>query len=351
MKVNEYKKFLSKLKSDIIAARYKAYQAVNKQLVGLYLHIGRGIYEKIEISKWGEGIVEKLSRDLQTEFSDMKGFTSSNLWRMKQLYETYKDSEKLATLLRELPWSHNLLILHHTQSMEEKEFYLKTCINERWSYRELKRQIDSSLFERFMLSRKTGKLIPHTKEKNALKPFKDEYMLDFLGLKEDFSEKDLRRAIVRNLKQFFLEFGKYFTFVGEEYKVTVGDSDFKVDLLFYHRFLKCLVAVELKIGEFKPEYIGKMQFYISALDEKEKLQGENPTVGLILCKSKDHEVVRIALSAAVSPLKVSTYRTKIIDRKLLRKKLQSLPSPENSQEESDKPPLLDDRDDVKITNV
>ncbi|MCD6492564.1 MAG: DUF1016 family protein, partial [Archaeoglobaceae archaeon] len=269
------------------------------------------------------------------EFPDIKGFSIQNLWRMKQMYETYKDYEKLSPLVRELSWTHNVIILHHTQTIEEKEFYLKSCISERWSRRELERQIDSSLYERFMLSKKTDKLVPHTKEKNALAHFKDEYVLDFLGLKDEFSEEHLRKAVVANLKQFFLEFGRYFTFVGDEYRITVGNEDYRVDLLFYHRLLRCLVAVELKIGKFKPEYIGKMQFYLSALDEKVKIKEENPSVGLILCKSKNEEVVKIALSKTVSPIKVAAYRTKIIDRKLLKKKLQSLPLLENCKREGE----------------
>ena len=332
---SEYRNFFIKLKDEIISARQRTYQTINKQLVELYLNIGKSIYEKVEIAKWGEGIIERLSYDLQREFPDMKGFSAQNLWRMKQLYETYKNNEKLSPLVRELSWTHNVIILHNTESMEEKEFYLKTCISERWSRRELERQIESSLFERFMLSRKTNKLVPHTKEKNVLAHFKDEYVLDFLGLKDEFSEKDLRKAIVQNLKQFILEFGKYFTFVGEEYKVSVGNENYKVDLLFYHRLLRCLVAVELKIGKFKPEYLGKMQFYLSALDEKEKINEENPSVGLILCKSKDDEVVRIAISKAVSPVKIATYRTKIIDRKLLKQKLHSLPLPEGCEGKED----------------
>ena len=324
---NEYKELLSKIKEDIIIARKKVYQTANKQLVELYINTGKRIYEKIEISKWGMGIVETLANDLQREFPDMKGFSRENLWRMKKLYETYKDYTKLSPLVTELSWSVNLVILFQTDSIEEKEFYLKTCINEKWSRRELERQIESSLYERFMLSKKTDKLIPHTKEKNYLTHFKDEYVFDFLGLKDDFSEKDLRKAIVTNLKQFFLEFGGYFTFIGEEYRITVGNEDYSVDLLFYHRFLRCMVAVELKVGKFKPEYIGKMQFYLSALDEKVKLKEENPSVGLILCKSKNEEVVRIAISKAVSPMKIAIYKTKIIDRKLLQSKLHSLPMP------------------------
>ncbi|MCR4320202.1 MAG: PDDEXK nuclease domain-containing protein [Candidatus Brocadiaceae bacterium] len=329
---NEYRDFLVILKNEIISARQKVYQTINKQLVTLYLRIGKGIYEKVEVSQWGEGVVETLAKDLRKEFPDMKGFSVQNLWRMKQMYETYKDHEKLSTLLRELPWSHNVLILHHTTSRKEKEFYIKTCINERWSYRELERQIESSLYERFMLSRKTDTLVPHTKERNILTHLKDEYVFDFLGLKDDFTEQDMRKAIVTNLKHFFLEFGRYFTLMGDEYKINVGNEDYRVDLLFYHRLLKCLVAVELKIGKFKPEYVGKMQFYLSALDEKLKLNDENPSVGLILCKSKDEEVVRIALSKAVSPMKVSNYRTNIIDKNLLKKKLHSLPLPEKYED-------------------
>jgi len=328
VKSDEYREFVGKLKAEIISARQKAYQTVNKQLVELYLHIGKGIYEKVEISDWGEGVVERLSIDLQREFPYMKGFSVQNLWRMKQFYETYKNNEKLSPLVRELSWTQNLMILHHTETIEEKEFYLKTCISENWSKRELERQIDSSLYERFMLSKKADKLIPYTKEKNILAHFKDEYVFDFLGLKDDFSEKDLRKSIVGNLKQFFLEFGRYFTLVGDEYKVTVGNEDYKVDLLFYHRVLKCLIAVELKIGKFKPEYVGKMQFYLAAIDEKLKLNDENPSVGLILCKSKDEEVVRIAMSKTVSPMKIASYKTKIIDQKLLKQKLHSLPLPE-----------------------
>ncbi|MEW6086960.1 MAG: PDDEXK nuclease domain-containing protein [bacterium] len=325
---NDYLVFLRNLKNEIISARQKAYQSVNRQLIELYLYVGKSIYEKIEVSKWGEGVVESLANDLNKEFPDMKGFSPQNLWRMKQIYETYKDFPKLSPLVRELPWTHNTIILHHTQNIEEKEFYIKSCVNEKWSRRELERQINSSLYERFMLSKKTDNLVPHTKEKDFLTHFKDEYIFDFLGLKDEFSESDLRKAIVNNIKQFFLEFGKYFTFVGEEYKITIGDEDYKVDLLFYHRLLKCFVAVELKIGKFKPEYVGKMQFYLSALDEKVKLKDENPSVGLILCKSKNEEVVRIAISKAVSPVKVATYKTKIIDKELLKKKLHSLPLPE-----------------------
>jgi predicted nuclease of restriction endonuclease-like (RecB) superfamily len=329
----DYHRFLLNLKQEIVSARQKAYQTINRQLVELYWTIGKKIFKKIEISKWGESVVEALSKDLQRTFPDMRGFSSQNIWRMKQFYETYRDNKKLSTVLRELPWSHNILILSHTKTIEEKEFYLKTCINEKWSFRELQRQIESSLYERYMLSKKTNKLIPHGKEKNVLAHFKDEYVFDILGLKDDFREKDLRRAIVANLKGFFLEFGRYFTLAGEEYRVNVGGEDYYVDLLFFHRVLKCLVAVDLKIGKFKPEYAGKMQFYLSALDEKEKLNNENPSVGLILCKSKNDEAVRIMLSNLASPMKIAACKTKLIDQKLLKARLHSLPGPEDIKED------------------
>jgi len=321
----EYRAFLGKLKDNIVLSRQKAYQAVNRHLVDLYLAIGKSIYEKVELDKWGQGTVEMLAHDLQKEFPDMRGFSKENLWRMKKIYEIYKDNQKLSTLLTELPWSHNTLILNRTKTMGEREFYLKTAIDERWSFREFERQIDSGLFERYMLSNKTAGLIPVSKDKKDI--FKDEYALDFLGLKDEYSEKVFQKSILNNLKQFILELGRHFAFVGEEYKITVGGEDFKIDLLFYHRVMRCLVAVELKIGHFKPEYSGKMQFYLSALDEQEKLDGENPAVGLILCKSKNDEVVRIAISKAASPLKISTYKTGIIDTKLLKNKLHSLPMP------------------------
>jgi len=323
----EYWVFLARLKQEIQLTRKNAYQAVNRQLVELYLSIGKTIYEKVEISRWGTGIIERLAQDLKREVPDMRGLSARNLWEMKKLYETYRDCQKLQPLVAELTWSHNLVIVHRTTSIEERGFYIKTCLNEKWSRRELERQIDSSLYERFILSRKTTKLIPHTKEKNALVHFKDEHVFDFLGLKDDFAEKDLRKAIVANLRQFFLEFGKYLTFVGDEYRITVGNDDYKVDLLFYHRPLRCFVAVELKIGGFRPEYIGKMQFYLTALDEKVKLKEENPSVGLILCKSKDEDVVRMTVSKSISPIKVAAYKTKIIDKKLLERKLHSLPVP------------------------
>jgi predicted nuclease of restriction endonuclease-like (RecB) superfamily len=329
VKVSDYKKFLVEIKNRIAQARYEAYRAVNQELVSLYWDIGKGIVDKQARLGWGEAVVEKLAEDLQKEFVGLKGFSVQNLWRMKQFYLAYCTDEKLSALLRELPWTHNLFILNRTKTFEEKEFYVKMCLRERWSSRELGRQIDSSFFERYMLSRKPETIVVKTKEKDPLDQFRNEYALDFLGLQDGFQEKDLRKAIVGNLRQFFLEFGRNFSFVGEEYPVTVGGEDFKIDLLFYQRNLRCLVAVELKIGAFKPEYVGKMQFYLEALDRKVRLKHENPSVGLILCKDRNKEVVEMAMSRAASLMQVSLYKTGVIDQRLLKRRLHGLTFPEN----------------------
>ena len=327
IKSSDYKKFFGEIKDRIVQARYEAYRSANKELILLYWDIGKRIVAKQERMGWGEAVVERLAGDLQREFAGVKGFSKENLWRMKKLYEAYQGNPKLSTLLTELSWSNNLLILNRTHTPEEREFYLKTCINERWSFRELERQLDSALFERYMLSKKPRTIVAKTKEKDPLAHFKNEYLLDFLGLQDGFLEKDLRKAIVGNLRQFFLELGRNFTFVGEEYPVVVGGEDFKIDLVFYHRQLRCLVAVELKIGAFKPEYVGKMQFYLEALDRKIKLEHENPSVGLILCKDRNKEVVEIAMSRAASSMQISLYKTEIIDQRLLKRRLHGLPLP------------------------
>jgi len=240
---------------------------------------------------------------------------------MKQFYETYNENEKLATLSRELTWSHNLQIMS-CKTDEEREFYLTLSVKTRYSFRELKRQMDSALFERTMLSDITNKLI--TERGEGLTALRDSYVLEFLDLPEKHKEKDLRKAIVGNLKDFILEFGKDFTFAGEEYRVQVGNRDFFIDLLFYNRELHCLVAIELKIGEFEPEHLGKMEFYLEALDRDIKKPDENPSVGLILCTKKDTAVVEYALSRSLSPALIADYKLRLPDKQILENKLREL---------------------------
>jgi len=303
-------------------ARYKALKTVNTELIDLYWQIGEYISKKVESAEWGKGIVEKLADHLKQTLPDLKGFSSQNIWRMKQVYETYRDNKKLSPLVRELSWTNNLNILSKTKSMEEKEFYIRLSIKENYTKRELIRQIDSGYYERYMLTDKKVSPVVTQIHPNLSRAFRDTYILDFLNLPAEFSEKDLQKAITRNLNNFILEFGKDFAFIGEEYRIQVGNNDYYIDLLFFHRDLSCLVLFELKIDDFKPEYLGKLNFYLEALDRDVKKPHENPSVGVILCKSKDSEVVEYAMSRNLSPALIAEYKTKLIDKKILEDKLQ-----------------------------
>lgn len=330
----DYEKSLSSIIGKVEESKHKAITTVNKLLIELYWFIGETIVNLQEKSKWGDGVVERLSQDLRMRYPEMNGFSSRNLWDCKRFYLAYKDYPKLRTLFAEISWSHNLLLLNKTKTIEEKEFYLRMSTKERWSFRELQRQIDSAYFERFMLSQKPDKLMKIEQDKLAIpsedihRHLKDEYVLEFLDLSKTFSEKELRKAILDNLRDFFLEFGKNLSFVGEEYPLVVDNEEFKIDLLFFHRELKCLVPIELKIGEFKPEYVGKMQFYLASLDEQIKLPHENPSVGLILCRSKKESIVRLTLSKTHKPIKISVYQTKLPDKKLIQQRLERIKLPD-----------------------
>ena len=312
----------SEIKNLISTAKENSYKAVNAELINLYWNIGKHISQKIKSSEWGKGIVSNLSDYLKQTEPKVKGFSSQNLWRMKQFFEVYNENEKLSPMVREISWTNNLIIISKSKSDEEKEFYLRLSKNERLTKRELERDIDSGLFERVILSNE--KLSPVVREihPKANEVFKDNYVLDFLALPTNFSEKTLRKSILENLKQFILEFGKDFTFVGEVYRVQVGMKDFYIDLLFFHRELQCLVVVDLKITDFKPEYLGQIEFYLEALDRDVKKEHEKPTVGIVLCKNKDEKVVEYSLSRSMSPTLVSKYQTELFDKKLLETKLE-----------------------------
>lgn len=332
-KRHDYEKSLSAVIKKIEESKHKAITTVNKLLIDLYWFIGETIVSLQEKSRWGDAVVEKLSSDLKMKYPEHNGFSIQNLWYMKKYCLTYRNTPILQTLSGELSWSNNILILEKTKTSEEKEFYFKMCLKERWSYRELRRQIDSAYFERFILSHKPDKLVKAEQDKLAI-PFddihrhlKDEYVLEFLDLSKTFSEKELRKAILDNLRDFFLEFGKNLSFIGEEYPLVVDNEEFRIDLLFFHRELKCLVPIELKIGDFKPEFVGKMHFYLAALDEQIKLHHENPSIGLILCRSKKDSVVRLTLSKTNKPVKISVYQTKLPDKKLIQQRLERIKLP------------------------
>ncbi|NBU72680.1 MAG: DUF1016 domain-containing protein [Bacteroidetes bacterium] len=305
-------------------SRTNALRAVNAELINLYWNIGEYISNKIELSEWGDSVVTELANFIQTHEPEIKGFSDKNLWRMKQFYQTYKDFPKLSTLLREISWSHNLAIFSRCKNVEEREFYLKMAKQENYSFRELERQISASLFERTMIA--NSKLSTALRETNhdLSNTFKDSYVFEFLNLPDPHSESDLQRGLVRQMKNFILELGKDFLFIGEEYKLQVGKSDFYIDLLFYHRGLQCLVAFELKADKFKPDHLGQLNFYLEALDRDVKKSNENPSIGVLLCKDKDSEVVEYALSRSLSPTMVSEYKTQLPDKKILQEKLHEL---------------------------
>lgn len=305
-------------------SRTIAIKAVNAELINLYWNIGEYISRKLEKSEWGDSVVSELARYIQQNEPEIKGFSDKNIWRMKQFYETYKDCPKLSTLLREISWSHNLAIFSRCKTVEEREFYLKLARQENYSFRELERQISASLFERTMIGSKKLSTALREIDQNLTHAFKDSYVFEFLNLPEPYNERELQRGLVRQMKNFILELGKEFLFIAEEYKLQVGNSDFFIDLLFYHRGLRCLVAIELKADKFKPEHLGQLNFYLEALDRDAKKTNENPSIGILLCKDKDSEVVEYALSRSLSPTMVSAYKTQLPDKRLLQQKLHEL---------------------------
>ena len=288
----------------------------------MYWKVGEFLSKETEHASYGDAYIDEISREIQETFPGIKGFNRRGLYRMKKYYETYKDNDIVTPLVTQISWTNHLLIMSGCKTDEEREFYIRLCIKENYSKRQLERQLDSGYYERYMLLKET--LLPESVKKLGENPFLDSYVMEFLDLPNEFHENDLRKALIRNMKDFILELGKDFTFIDEEYKVQVGGDDFRIDLLFYHRGLQCLVAIELKIGKFKPEYISKLDFYLEALDRQVKKENENPSVGLLLCAAKNDEVVEYAMSRTMSPMLVSQYQLQLPDKAVLEKKLQQL---------------------------
>ena len=308
--------------SVIEKAREKAFRAVNRELISMYWEIGYHISRKVADIGWGKSTVAEFARFILRKYPDIKGFSASNIWRMKQFYEMYADKEKLAPLVREISWTQNLLIMARSKTDEEREFYLLISSKNNYSKRELERQINGALFERTMISKEKNEIF--LKRSPALAALRDSYVLEFLDIPKHHKEKELRKAIIANLRDFILEFGKDFTLVGEEYCVQVGNTDFNIDLLFFNRDLSCLVAIELKVGDFKPGHLGQLEFYLEALDRDVKKPNENPSVGLILCANKDDAVAEYALSRSMSPAMIAQYQMHLPKKALLEDKLMEL---------------------------
>ncbi len=323
----DYPRLLSEIKERIRSAQYEALKAVNKELVGLYWDIGRMIVERQDVEGWGKAVVEQLAADLRTEFPGVGGFSASNLWRMKAFFEAYNGLEKLAPLVREIGWSHNLAILERCKDPLEREFYLRMTRKFGWSKNVLIHQIDNQSYEKSLLGQTNfdQALTPELRAQAKL-AVKDEYTFDFLELGEEHSERELERALIARIEDFLRAMGGMFAFMGSQYRLEVDGKEFFIDLLLFHRRLRCLVAIELKVGEFLPEFVGKMQFYLAALDRQVRQEDENPSIGIILCKEKSRTIVEYALHDARKPIGVATYEiTKTLPKALKGQ----LPSPKD----------------------
>jgi predicted nuclease of restriction endonuclease-like (RecB) superfamily len=320
-------------------ARLRAFYKVNEELILLYYSVGEIVSDRVLKEEWGDKTVEALSEYIHSKYPELKGFNRRGLYRMKLFYETYSNKEFVSTLLSQMDkigsyqdkevlnllsqiqWTAHLHILSKAKTIEEKIYYLFSTIAEKWSVREVERQLNSASFERTMLfEKKMSTLL--TQLPSQL--FKDPYIFEFLDLPETHSEKDLEKAIILNLQKFILEIGKGFAYMGNQYRIQVGNKDFYTDLLFYHRDLQCLVLFELKIEEFTPEALGKLNFYLEALDRDVKKPFEKASIGILLCKGKDSEVVEYAMARNTSPALIADYETKLIPKNILENKLLQL---------------------------
>lgn len=318
--INKFDEVLDLIES----ARRRAYQLINTELVSLYWQLGEYISKKIERAEWGDAVVDELATAIAQRYPGLRGYTRRNLFRMRQFFEAYRGQKKVSPLVSQLPWTHHLIILSQTKHAAEREFYLAAAIRERWTKRELERQITSGALLRSNV--KLKKVSPAVTQIHpaAIEELKNAYNLEFLSLPDGHSEGDLHGALLRNLGRFITELGRDFCFVGSEYPIQVGNQDFAIDLVFFHRGLSCLVAFELKVRRFDPGDLGQLSFYVEALDRDVKKPHERPSIGVLLCATKDDEVVEYALARTSSPALVAEYQTALPSKALLRKKLHEL---------------------------
>ncbi len=306
----DYIDFIGTVKDRIRNAQYAALQSVNKELVGLYWDIGKMISEKQNELGWGKSVVENISGDLKKEFPLVNGFSSTNLWYMVRFYAEYKDDIILQPLVEEIAWAHNLLILIKCRNKAERQFYIQSVKNFGWSKRILDHQIDNKTYEKYLLNQTNyDQLSPEKFQSQRTLAIKDHYTFDFLELSEKHSERELEESLIRNIRQFLLELGGDFAFLGSQHRITLGDEEFFIELLLFHRGLQCLVAIELKAGIFKPEYKGKMEFYLNVLNDFYRKPHENEAIGIIICRSKNRMVVEYSLKKSGSPIGIASYST------------------------------------------
>lgn len=328
-----YNAFVKQIKLDILNARIKASRSVNKELILLYWNIGKKIVQNQNKYGWGESVVENLSKDIKKELGDIAGFSSRNLWEMRKVYLAYKDFKFLQQAVAEISWGHHLLILNKTESIEEREFYIKSTIKLGWSRNVLLNQLKAKAYKRQLSGNKQHNFkmaLPAYLNEQAEETLKSSYNLDFLGIQAPILERQLENKLVEQIKKFILELGYGFCFISNQHKLSLRNKDYYVDLLFYHRKLRCLVAIDFKVREFEPEYAGKMNFYLNLLDDREKDTNENPSIGIILCAEKNHIEVEYALKGINKPIGVSDYQ---LTNKLPRQYKGELPSATELQEQ------------------
>ncbi len=326
-----YKEFMVELKQKIYKSKTKAILSANSLMIELYFDIGKRIVSNQETLGWGKSVVEEMSKDLKNEFGEKSGYSSSNLWRMRNFYLSYSDDEYLAQLVRDISWGQNILIFEKCKDQDQREYYIKNTIEFSWNRNVLTHHIKTNLFERDDEKNKSNNFdltLSDGLSELATDIVKSEYNLEFLEVAKDAHERQVENQLVENIKKFLLELGYGFSFVANQYKLQLGDNEYYIDLLFFHRKLNALVAIELKVGKFKPEYAGKMNFYLNTLNETVKMSHENPSIGIILCSDKDNLEVEYSLINTSQPMGVSTYTIK---DKLPDDLIDTLPSQEELQ--------------------
>jgi predicted nuclease of restriction endonuclease-like (RecB) superfamily len=308
LKDQNFTSFVKEIKSKILSSQYEALKAVNKELINLYWDIGKEIVKKQEAFGWGKSVVKNLSEELQKEFVGMKGFSVQNLWNMRQLYLEYKDNAKLQPLVGEISWTKNVIIFQKCKDILQREFYIKMVIKFGWTKDLLINNVENQSYEKYLFNQTNfDKTVVKKYKDQAVLAVKDEYNFDFLALGDEHSEHELEIGLINKIREFLAQMGTDYTFVGNQYKLEVDDEEYFIDLLLYHRRLKSLIVIELKIGKFKPEYAGKMNFYLAALNDTVKLPDENPSIGIIICKEKKRTTVEYALKDSNQPIGVATY--------------------------------------------
>lgn len=306
-----YNEFINQVKVEIKQSQNNAILSVNRELLLLYWKVGKRILENINSSDWGSKIIPKLSKELKEAFPDLKGFSERNLKYMRRLAEEYPDYEFVQQVVAQLSWSHNLVLLDRIKGLSQRRWYIEKCVENKWSRNVLVHQIESKLYERQELVDKTSnyeKTLESPNDQLAVDVLKDPYVFDFIAFEESMKERDIEKQLVQKITSFLLELGSGFAFIGNQYHLQVGEDDFYIDLLFYHIKLKSYVVIELKTGKFKAEYAGKLNFYLSAVDDMIKGEDDNPSIGIILCKEKNKLVAEYALKDMTKPIGVSEYK-------------------------------------------